>query len=120
MGGGREVRDEWRWGGEGAGGAHQLGTRPAEHCEGLGGGHCVLGVGVEWDGGDEVVEVILGNAAVMSNMGLMVLDWPGVRISGTSGDLTWAGCTSAEMGMGKFMNYLQYMYIQLYECLHGL
>ena len=35
-----------RRGGEGAGGAHELGARPAEHREGLGGGHCVyVGVG---------------------------------------------------------------------------
>lgn len=39
--GGGEVRDERRWGGEGARGAHQLGARPADHCEGLDGGHCV-------------------------------------------------------------------------------
>lgn len=75
MRGGREVRDEWRWGGECAGGAHQLGARPAEHCERLGGGHRVVGVGVEWDGGNELVEVILDNAAVMSNMGSVDLDW---------------------------------------------
>ena len=34
------------WGSEGASGAHQLSARPAEHREGLGGGHCgYVGVG---------------------------------------------------------------------------